>query len=71
MKDFLRTRRNELKLTLDEMGKKMDVTKSAISYYEHGNRFPTIDNLWKLKKAYELTDEELWDWLKFINKGEM
>lgn len=40
--------RQDLKLTGCEFGKKLDVTKTAVSNWENGNRTPDIDTINKI-----------------------
>lgn len=44
----IRELREGLKLTGDEFGKKLDVTKTAISNWENGNRIPDLNTINKI-----------------------
>lgn len=69
MKDFLRDKRKELGLTLDQMAKKLNAKNIGTIYqYESGRRFPHATQLIKIARAYQITDEELIEWLKYIEK---
>lgn len=69
MKDFLRNKRKELGLTLEQMANKLNSTNlSTIYQYESGRRFPHATQLIRFAKAYQLTDEELVQWLRYINE---
>lgn len=69
MKNFLKNRRHQLKLTMEELGRRMGSSKSRINNYERGVRFPVACEIWLLKQAYEMTDDELLSWLEYINKN--
>lgn len=55
----IRTLRNELGLTGDEFGEKINVTKVAVSNWENGNRTPDTDTLVKIA---DLCDASV-DWI--------
>ena len=73
MKDFLKNRRKKLQLTQKEMANKMklkgDRGDNVIHQWEIGKRLPSVTVLLDLKEAYEMTDAELLQWLKFINQN--
>lgn len=60
----LRLLRNEQKLTIEEVAKKMDLTPAAIKNYELGLRVPSIDNIEKLAKIYKCNPAYLFGWIK-------
>ncbi len=58
MKKFgnvLKELRNEKHLTGEELGKKLNVTKVAISNWENGNRTPDTDMLKKIANYFEVS----------------
>ena len=69
MQDFLRNRRKQLKLSLEDISKKTKVSTAIISQYERNIKYPTATVLYDLKEAYEMTDVELLQWLEFINQN--
>ncbi len=52
--DRVRTRRLELNMTQEELGKAIGVSKVAISGYENGNRTPKLDIIAKLASVLNL-----------------
>ena len=66
--NILRIKRKQMDLTLEEMSKKLNITKGALANYEKDVRRPRFSEIWKIKEAYELTDQELLDWIKSYNK---
>ena len=69
MKNFLKNKRKSLGYTLEEMSRKLFVDKSTVHNYESGKRFPSAIMLHSLKQAYELSNDELAEWLEFINEN--
>lgn len=57
--DRLRRLRLEKKLTQEELGKKINVTKVSISGYEKGNRTPDTETLQKLADFFNVTTDYL------------
>ncbi|BAD74778.1 transcriptional regulator [Geobacillus kaustophilus HTA426] len=57
--DRLRKLRQEKKLTQEELGKKINVTKVSISGYENGNRTPDTETLQKLADFFNVTTDYL------------
>jgi HTH-type transcriptional regulator, competence development regulator len=57
--DRLRRLRLEKKLTQEELGKKINVTKVSISGYENGNRTPDTETLQKLADFFNVTTDYL------------
>ena len=68
MKDFLKEKRKETNLDVDGMAKRLGVSSIAIYQYESGKRFPHATQLIKFAEAYQLSDQELIQWLKYINE---
>ena len=62
--NILRVKRKEMRLTLEEMSKKLNITLGALANYERDVRRPRFSEIWRIKEAYELTDQELLDWIK-------
>lgn len=55
----LKKLRNERKITQEELGKKVNVTKVSISGYENGNRNPDTETLQKLADFFEVSTDYL------------
>ncbi|WP_153732744.1 helix-turn-helix domain-containing protein [Sporosarcina obsidiansis] len=55
----LKKLRTESKLTQDELGKKINVTKVSISGYENGNRSPDTETLQKIADTFNVTTDYL------------
>ena len=55
----LRQLRKEAQLSQDDVSKVIGLTKSAYGYYESGRNTPTVDNLVKLAKFYDVTTDYL------------
>lgn len=68
MKNLLRSKRKELGLNIEQMAKKLGVGNTIVGYYETNKKYPRANDIWKLKEAYELSDEELLKWLKYIHE---
>lgn len=56
---FIATRRKILRLTQEELAKKVGVSKSAIAKWETDGGLPDRDNLKKLAEAINLSVDEL------------
>lgn len=66
--NILKKKRKEvLKLTLEELSKKANLSIMCLSAYENSKRHPHFTEIWNIKNLYELTDEELLAWLKENN----
>lgn len=50
----LKALREEKGLTQSELASMLNVTKSTISYYENGERIPTVSNLYELSKVFNV-----------------
>lgn len=68
MKNFLKDKREELGLDVDSMAKRLGISIKTIYQYESGKRFPHATQLISVAKAYQLSDSELIQWLKYINE---
>lgn len=55
----IRKLREDLKLTGCEFGKKLDVTKTAVSNWENGNRTPDIDTINKIADFCDVSADYL------------
>lgn len=55
----LRQIRQQRKLTQEQLGKKVNVTKVSISGYESGNRTPDMETLQKLAEALDVSVDYL------------
>lgn len=73
MKDFLKNKRRELGLDQTQMAEKMRITSNngnhTIMRWEKNVVYPKATDLWDLKEAYQMTDEEFLSWMKFINQN--
>ena len=56
-----------LKLTLEELSKKANLSIMCLSAYENDKRHPHFTEIWNIKNLYGLSDEELLAWLKENN----
>ncbi|WP_121639516.1 helix-turn-helix domain-containing protein [Virgibacillus sp. Bac330] len=57
--DRLKKLRKQKKITQEELGKKVNVTKVSISGYENGHRTPDTETLQKLADFFEVTTDYL------------
>ncbi|MFC6038394.1 helix-turn-helix domain-containing protein [Paenisporosarcina macmurdoensis] len=57
--DILRKLRKEKKLTQEQLGKIINVTKVSVSGYESGNRSPDNDTLQDIANYFEVTTDYL------------
>lgn len=55
----LKKLRNSKKITQEELGKKVNVTKVSISGYENGNRSPDTDTLQKIADFFDVSTDYL------------
>jgi len=55
----LKKLRKEKRITQEELGKKVNVTKVSISGYENGNRNPDTETLQKLADFFDVTTDYL------------
>ena len=55
----LKTRRTTNRLSQRELADRIGVGKSQISYYENGERFPSVDVLIKLSDVFRVTTDYL------------
>ena len=55
----LKMLRKENRMTQDELARKLNVTKSIISYYELGDRTPSTDILVKLAYIFNVSTDYL------------
>lgn len=62
----LKELRNQKDLTQDQLAQRLWVTKSIISAYESGARYPSLDMLIKLSQTFNTTT----DYLLGVNKSE-
>lgn len=72
MKNLLREKRQELGLSQSQMANKLGIKSSngnhTVLRWEKGEVFPKAQDIWNLKICYQLTDEELVQWLRYINE---
>lgn len=55
----LKKLRNSIKLTQEELGKEVNVTKVSISGYENGNRSPDTETLQKIADFFDVSTDYL------------
>lgn len=63
---FFRDRRIELDLTQDEIAAELDVTRTAVSYWDTGKSIPEWSNLDRVAKVYRVTVDRLMREMKKI-----
>lgn len=61
---MLEEKRKKLGLKRSDIAKRMGMSINHVGYLERGLRFPKFTNLYNLAQAYELTDEELVEYIK-------
>ena len=59
--DRLKRYRTSSKMTQQEFAKRLGVTGAAVSTYENGTRYPSLDILVKISKIFGITVDELLD----------
>ncbi len=59
LKIRLKTLRSELKLTQEDIAKKVGLTKSAYGYYEQGKTIPDAQMIAKLSEIFNVTSDYL------------
>lgn len=64
MNNILKEKRNQLNISREEMGKRVGLSVFTIKSYENGYRYPNFTDIWNIKIHYNLTNEELLQWLK-------
>jgi transcriptional regulator with XRE-family HTH domain len=64
----LRENRQKKDMSITDVAKLLGVSKMSISNYERGLRLPSIEKLYKLMMLYDLTQEDIIEWLKEISK---
>ena len=64
---MLKDKRQRLSLTTAEMAEIVGVSEATISYYENYKRFPLLNKLTTIQRAYKLSDEELLEYIKECN----
>ena len=69
MKGFLLNRRKQLGYTALEIAKKLNASVSRVHHYEKERRYPLAVDIWSLKEVYQMSNEELLEWLEYINKN--
>ena len=57
----LKQLRTSRKLTQQQLASQLGVAKSAVSYYESGNRYPSYDVLVKIAHVFHTTTDYLLD----------
>ena len=53
-------------LTQTDIAKKLGISRMSVTYYENGDMSPLMKNFRKFIEAYDLTMEELMEYLKQI-----
>lgn len=67
MNNILKQKRRSLGYSLQQIADKLGVSDVTISRYENCKRFPYITELLAIASAYQLTDEELLQYINFAN----
>lgn len=60
LREILKELRVNAGLSLNELGKRSDVDRVAISFIEQGKRIPSIETLAKIAMGLELPTSRLW-----------
>lgn len=55
----IKQRRNELRLTQDEVAEALGITRQTISNWENGRSYPDIERVIRLSEIYQLSLDEL------------
>ncbi|MFT4143331.1 MAG: helix-turn-helix transcriptional regulator [Mobilitalea sp.] len=55
----IKTEREKLNMSQDELAQKMDISRQAISKWETGNSYPDIEKILKLSQIFNLSLDEL------------
>lgn len=55
----LKTLRTEMRLTQAQLAERIGVVKSVISFYESGDRYPSLDTLVKIASVFHVTTDFL------------
>lgn len=66
----LKKLRLEHKMTQEQLGKRINVTKVSISGYENGNRTPDLETLQKIADCFDVTTDYLLGRVDHPNKTE-
>lgn len=61
LSSILASRRKELKITLNDLSKKTDISMTSLGFYESGERLPSVVNLNKLCSALKLDYSKTYD----------
>lgn len=64
----LKQARKRLKLTQQEMAQILGVSRMTITYYETNTMSPVAKDMYKIARAYKLTDLEVAQWIKEISE---
>lgn len=67
----VRQLRLQSKMTQEELGKKINVTKVSISGYENGNRSPDMETLQKLSEVFDVSIDYLTGKSNYRNEKEL
>ena len=71
LSNYLRKRREELRITQLDIAREFNVTDRAIAHYEKGRRLPTLKTLLKYSRIYHVSIYKLIDFqIEDINEGE-
>lgn len=64
----LKQARKRLKLTQEEMAKKLNVSRITISYWETNAISPLAKEMYRVSQAYEMSELEIAQWIKEISE---
>lgn len=66
MESILKSKRQSLGLSKQDISNKTNLAVRSIQAYETAYTCPPAKDILKIARAYELTDEEIIEWLKYI-----
>ena len=64
----LKEARKRLKLTQTDIAKELGVSRMTITYYETNVMSPTARDMWRVAKAYQLSNDEIAIWIRQISE---
>ena len=67
-KDKLKEKRNDLKLSQEDLAAKLNISRQSISKWERGQSYPSIETLIKLSDIFQITLDELLKGDDFLTK---
>ena len=64
----LKEARKSAKKTQIQIAEELGVSRMTVTYWENGQMNPVAKDLYKISKAYELSDIEIVNWIKQISE---